>query len=511
MVCTCGLRGILTIWPERGATLAGNRLPNGIDREGIVLNWLFFLLCLYLLQTALLLVLENRRPDKALAWMVILLVLPVAGLVLYYFLARQYRHKRRIKQLPKGIWERLHREMDQLSGLYRPHPEETLEIGRTPRLLGLLGNLPGAPITTGNTVEFYHEGKELFPALLEAMDRAEDHIHMEYYIIRDDRIGREFRDMMIKKARQGVEVRLLYDGIGSVGLSEEYIQRLEEAGVETGCFLPPLVALLDKRINFRNHRKITVIDGRIGFLGGFNIGDEYLGKDPKLGFWRDTHMRVDGDAVYRLQYTFLRDWFLAKGQLPEGPRFLPELEHKGRELVQIVNSGPDSKWEVMLELYFSAIAAGEKRVWIATPYFIPEGGILLALKTAALSGADVRIILPSVPDSRVVYWASLSYLEGLLQAGVKVFLYQDGFIHAKVLIVDDKLATVGTANMDKRSLFSNFEQNAVLFDRHLVARLAGQFQLDLRRCRELEASEFKALPRWKKVREGAARLLAPLF
>ncbi len=475
------------------------------------MNWLFFLLCLYLLQTALLLVLENRRPDKALAWMVILLVLPVAGLVLYYFLARQYRHKRRIKQLPRGAWERLQREMDQLSDLYRPGQEETREIGKAPRLLGLLGNLPGAPITTGNTVEFYHEGKELFPALLEAMDRAEDHIHMEYYIIRDDRIGREFRDMMIKKAREGVEVRLLYDGIGSVGLTGGYVERLEEAGVETGCFLPPLVALLDKRLNYRNHRKITVIDGKIGFLGGFNIGDEYLGQDPKLGFWRDTHMRVDGDAVYRLQYTFLRDWFLAKGKLPEGARFLPELEKKGQELVQILNSGPDSKWDAMLELYFSAIAAGERRVWIATPYFIPEGGTLLALKTAALSGADVRIILPAVPDSRVVYWASLSYLEELLQVGVKVFLYQGGFIHAKVLIVDEKLATVGTANMDMRSFFSNFEQNAVLFDRHLVTRLAGQFQLDLRRCRELEASEFKELPRWKKVREGAARLLAPLF
>jgi cardiolipin synthase A/B len=475
------------------------------------LFWVILLLCLYLLQTLLLLVLEYRHPAKALAWMVILLVLPVAGLGLYYFLARQYRHKRKIKQLPKGAWERLHREMDRLSDLYRPGPDESREIGKAPRLLGLLGNLPGAPITRGNTVEFYHEGKEFFPALLEAMDGAQDHIHMEYYTIRDDGIGRAFRDMMIKKAREGVEVRLLYDGIGSVGLAEGYIERLEEAGVETGCFLPPLVALLDKRLNYRNHRKITVIDGKTGFLGGFNIGDEYLGKDPKLGFWRDTHMRVEGDGVYRLQYTFLRDWFLAKGQLPEGARFLPEQEKKGQELVQILNSGPDSKWDAMLELYFSAIAAGERRVWMATPYFIPEGGILLALKTAALSGADVRIILPAIPDSRVVYWASLSYLEELLQVGVKVFLYQGGFIHAKVLIVDDKLASVGTANMDMRSFFSNFEQNAVLFDRHLVARLAGQFQLDLRRCRELEASEFKGLPRWKKVREGAARLLAPLF
>ncbi|MDF2936666.1 MAG: phospholipase D/transphosphatidylase [Paenibacillaceae bacterium] len=473
--------------------------------------WLLFFLCLYIFQTVILLIMEYRHPAKALAWLAILLVLPVAGLALYYFLARQYRHKRRIKRLPEGIWEGLRREMDGLSDLYRPGGEETLEIGKAPRLLGLLCNLPGAPITRGNTVEFYHEGKEFFPALLEAMDRAEDHIHMEYYIIRDDQIGRSFRDMMIKKAREGVEVRLLYDGLGSVGLPEGYLERLAEAGVETGCFLPPVVALLDKRLNYRNHRKITVIDGRTGFIGGFNIGDEYLGKDPKLGFWRDTHMQVDGDAAYRLQYTFLRDWFLAKGCLVDGARFFPEQEGKGRELVQIINSGPDSKWDAILELYFSAIAAGERRIWLATPYFIPEEGILLALKTAAVSGADVRIILPAVPDSRMVYWASLSYLEELLQVGVKVFLYQGGFIHAKVLIVDDKLATVGTANMDMRSFYSNFEQNAVLFDRHLVARLAGQFQLDLRKCREMQASEFEDRSGWVRAREMVARILAPLF
>lgn len=473
--------------------------------------WILGLLCLYILQTAILLVLEYRHPDRAMAWLVILLALPAAGIVLYVFLARQYRRKRRIKRLPEGVWEGLRREMDRLSDLFRPGGQEAPEIGEAPRLLGLLGHLPEAPITRGNTVEFYHAGKELFPAILEAMDRAEDHIHMEYYIIRDDGIGRSFRDMMVKKARQGVEVRLLYDGIGSIGLPEEYLERLEEAGVETGCFLPPMAALAAKRLNYRNHRKITVIDGKVGFLGGLNIGDEYLGLDPKLGFWRDTHMRVDGDAAYRLQYTFLRDWYLAKGRLLEGARFFPGQESKGTELVQIVNSGPDSKRDAILEMYFSAIAAGERRIWLATPYFIPEGGILLALKTAALSGADVRIILPSVPDSRVVYWASLSYLEELLQVGARVFLYQDGFIHAKVLIVDDRLATVGTANMDMRSFFSNFEQNAVLFDRHLVDRLAGQFQLDLRKCRELEASEFQGGSVWKKGKEIVARLLAPLF
>lgn len=475
--------------------------------------WIIFLLCLYFVQTALLLVLEYRHPNKALAWLAILLVLPVAGLLMYYFLARQYGQKRRISRQPKEAWEMLRRDMDRLTLFYRPGEGGFREIERAPRLSGLLLHLPGAPVTRRNRVEFYHAGEEFFTALLEAMEQAEDHIHMEYYIFRDDSIGRQFQELMIKKARQGVEIRLVYDGIGSLSLPESSLRRLEEAGVQTGCFLPPAIALLDKRLNFRNHRKITVVDGKTGFLGGFNIGDEYMGLDPHLGFWRDTHIKVEGDAVYRLQYTFLKDWFLVKGAVLTDGRLFPEhgVGEENGELVQIVNSGPDSKWDAILELYFSAIAAGERRIWLATPYFIPEDGISLALKTAAISGADVRLILPDVPDSRLVYWASLSYLEELLQAGIKVFLYQGGFIHAKVLIVDEKLATVGTANMDMRSFFSNFEQNAVLFDRHLIARLAGQFQLDLRKCREMSEADFRNRPVWKRGREIAARLLAPLF
>lgn len=474
--------------------------------------WLVVILVLFIFQIATILISEFRRPEKAVAWLSILFILPVIGFIMYYFLAKSYTQRRKVKRKTRVMMKEMRRDMARLARiLKKSNQEPKREIEKDERLFSLLSNLPGAPITTCNDVEFYYSAEEAYEAILEAMEKAEDHIHIEYYTIREDGIGLRFLEVMVRKAREGVDVRLLYDGVGSMDLTDRYVKRLEEAGVQTACFLPPLFALIDKRLNYRNHRKIVVVDGLVGFLGGMNVGDEYLGGNPRLGFWRDTHMKVTGDAVYYLQHTFIQDWFFVKAELLKDGRFLPEHDCKGGDLVQIVNSGPDAQWDAILEIYFSAITTARNRVYITTPYFIPEPGINLALKTAALSGVDVRIILPAVPDTKIVYLASMSFLEELLQAGVRFYLYRKGFIHAKVLLADEKMATVGTANMDMRSFFSNFEQNAVLFDRHLIRNLDRQFRADLKECTEVLLHEFEHRSRWQKGKEIVARLLSPLF
>jgi cardiolipin synthase A/B len=479
-------------------------------RGGEALFWIVIVLILFIFQIITILFSEFRHPEKAVAWLTVLFFLPVIGFVMYYFLAKGYTQRRNVKRKTSRMMQEMRRDMARQSRGIK-QGLEARGIEKDERLFGLLSNLPGAPMTTCNEVVIYQDGMDTYEAILDALEGAKDHIHLEYYTIRDDGIGRRFRDMMTRKAREGVEVRLLYDGVGSIDLPDRYIRELEAAGVETGCFLPPLFALIDKRLNYRNHRKIVVVDGRVGFLGGVNIGDEYLGENKRLGFWRDTHLKVKGDAVYYLQHTFTQDWYFVKGKLLHESRYLPEHDCAGVNLVQIVNSGPNYKWDTILEVYFSAIATARNRLFLTTPYFIPEPGIRLALKTAAISGVDVRIILPTIPDTRIVHWASLSYLEELLQSGVRFYMYEKGFIHSKILIVDDKMATVGTANMDMRSFFNNFEQNAMLFDSQLIQELEKQFLQDTKDSTEVMLSKFEQRSRLQRGKEIFGRLLSPLF
>ncbi|KAF9118107.1 hypothetical protein BGX30_004833 [Mortierella sp. GBA39] len=323
--------------------------------------------------------------------------------------------------------------------------------------------------------------------MLAAMDKAEDHLHIQFYIFWDDDIGNRFKDIMVRKAKAGVKVRLLCDGFGSyrLGRRRGFIQELKEAGVELHFFLPPLLAMIDRRINYRNHRKIIVVDGTKGFVGGLNVGDDYLGKYQKMGYWRDTHLEIEGDAVYFLQNVFLSDWKLASGERLSDPALFPKHQCEADEQVQIVSSGPDQDWNAIQEMCFGAITVAKKRIWITSPYFIPDQGIYEGLKTAAVSGVDVRIIIPLKADSRLVHLASLSYIEDLLLAGVKFYEYQKGFIHAKVMIVDDLMASVGTANMDMRSFFCNFELTAALFEQSSIDRLVKDFKEDMSQSHQI--------------------------
>ncbi|HUC92269.1 MAG TPA: cardiolipin synthase [Paenibacillus sp.] len=473
--------------------------------------WATIALLIFIFQIATILLLEFRQPSKAVAWLFILFVLPVIGFVMYYFLAKEYSTRRKIRK--RGIVPEEMRltALRRCKLVHRPSDMHNGEFAHQERLFRLLQNFTFSPITGCNKTEILTDGKATFDAILEAMEGAKHHIHLEYYTIRHDEIGQKFKELMIRKAKEGVEVRLIYDGLGSYELSSQYIKELQRAGIRTECFLTPRLAFFEKRMNYRNHRKIVVVDGTVGFVGGINIGDEYLGRHKKLGFWRDTHLKVEGDAVYFLQEVFMKDWwFTAKEKLSD-PAYLPEHNCRSDEQVQIVSSGPNSAAEEILECIFAALSVAKTRIYIATPYFIPDDSLLMALRIAALSGVDVRIIIPQVADTNVVLAASLSFVEELLTAGVRIFRYQKGFIHSKVVLVDHLLASVGTANMDLRSFYSNFELNALLFDRKPMERLEADFMCDLDNSREITLSEFRKRPFRRKAGQVLARMLAPLL
>lgn len=465
--------------------------------------WILMACLLFIVQIAVVAIVEYRRPEKAVTWLVIMFMIPPIGFLLYYFVARNYScHGFRGNE--NSVLESF--ETDLMDRIQSRIPKEKCR-NILAQQKAILQTMPSSPLTACNETAVYADGEEAFEAMLESIAKANHHIHIEFYIIRDDNLGFRFEQLLIRKAREGVEVRLLYDGIGSRRLGRSFLNRLRRAGVETGCFFPPLTTFLDKRINYRNHRKIVVVDGKTAYFGGMNLGDEYMGGNPKFGYWRDTHFRMQGDAVLWIQYAFLADWHLVAKQWLTAPVYYPSQCLHGNEFVQIVKSDPD---ETMLELMFNIIVAAKKRVYIETPYFIPHSSVLMAIKTAVKRGVDVRIIVPGKPDKKLVYHASLSYVQELLQAGVRFYRYQKGFLHAKVLI-SDNLACSGSANMDMRSFCGQFELNAVFFDEKVVKRLIQDFHADLNVSGEIMLQEFMRRPKIQRMKEVFARLLSPLF
>ncbi|MUG45994.1 cardiolipin synthase [Paenibacillus woosongensis] len=474
--------------------------------------WLAFVLIAFIFQIATILILEFRNPSKAVAWMVILFLFPVIGFILYYFVAQDYKKRRKLRRRGSRVFQEIRAKLWQQAAIVESIEEmSNPEYRHQERLFGLLTHISESPITGCNKTKVLTDGEKTFAAMLAAMEQAQDHIHMESYIFRADGIGQSFKRMMLRKAGEGVKVRLICDGLGSYQLNSSFVKELQDGGVEVYFFLPPLIATLDRRVNYRNHRKILVVDGTVGFIGGLNVGDEYLGLDGKLGYWRDTHLQISGDAVYFLQNAFLADWRLASGQRVNHPELYPQHHCRGSEQVQILTSGPDQHWDAIQEMCFGAIAVAKRRIWITSPYFIPDPSIYNAIKTAAVSGVEVNIIIPHESDSRIVKLASLSYVEELLQSGVKFYQYEKGFIHAKVMIVDDLLATVGTANMDMRSFFYNFEMTAILFDQAPISRLSEDFLRDLAESRAIDLKAFARRPKLQRGLELLCRLLSPLL
>lgn len=469
---------------------------------------LIVVLAIYIVQLAAILILEHRRQAHMTAWLFICFVCPFVGLAAYLLIGRRKR-RGGISRLGEKVGEE-HGQLYTEQATVAPVTEH--EGDTYYRLQNSLSALARYPIAGKNRTKVLTNGEAAFAAILHAMESARDHIHLDYYTIRNDGVGRRFLHVLTDKARKGVTVRVVYDGIGSLKLDDDYLGPLHEAGVEYVCFAPPKWALLDRRINYRNHRKIAVIDGVLGFIGGINIGDEYIGLDRKLGFWRDTHVQVQGDAVHYLQETFMRDWQLAKGErLERVERYMPEPTINDGERVLIVPGEPGSNEQEIVEVLFTAMASARNRIYAATPYFIPDPAIAMSLRVAAKSGLDVKLIIPGIADSKLVLLASLSYVSDMLDAGVRVYRYQKGFIHSKVLIVDEKLASVGTANLDMRSLYSNYELLALLFDEKPIRKLERDFLNDLAHSEEISLASFARRPARQKAAEAVMHVLSPLL
>ncbi|MGA3198451.1 MAG: cardiolipin synthase [Halobacteriota archaeon] len=462
---------------------------------------------------------DTKNPADVWAWLLVLYFLPVLGFVLYIFLGQNYRKKKmfRLKQDADRAFTRLI-EL-QKSELKASEIPATDHLSASFRRMVLMLIEDGASIlTTNNQIKVHTDGSEKFADLIAAIKAARDHVHLEYYIWRDDVLSHEMRDVLTQRARAGVKVKLLCDGLGCARLPRHFFDELKNAGGQVAFFFPSLLRFLNLRSNFRNHRKIAVIDGKIGFVGGFNIGDEYLGKVRKWGYWRDAAVRIAGSAVLLCQLRFFFDWnYAAKEQhleerhLDYEHRYFPDVTTPAGASVQIVSGGPDTYWNPIKESYLKMINSATDTIYLQTPYFIPDDSVRDALRIAALSGLDVRIMIPNRPDHPFVYWAGLSFLGQLLDSGIRAYTYDNGFLHAKTIVVDEVAASVGSANWDLRSFGLNFETNAVIYDTSVARWLKEAFVKDMSVCTELTPERYANRSVIIKLKESISRLFSGLL
>ncbi|MFA4877792.1 MAG: cardiolipin synthase [Methanoregula sp.] len=455
---------------------------------------------------------ERKTPEIALAWLTLLVFIPVLGFLFYLAFGQNFYRARlfRIKADDDRKFQELVAE--QLSELARlekvSDSEEKNKFLRVIRML-LVSNY--ALVSDNNTIEIYTNGHDKFKALFAAVEQAKDFVHVEYYYITPDRLGTEFAELLTKKAKEGVEVKVLVDGLPFTVVSRSFWQPLIDAGGKKAVFFPGVLRYINFRFNNRNHRKIVVIDGKTAFCGGFNVGDEYVGR-RELGFWRDTHIKIEGDAAHLLELRFLMDWNFASDDPVELlPRYFPQTGGTGSAAVQIVSSGPDHQHNQIKLAYLQLINTASESVYIQTPYFVPDASLIDALRLAAQSGIDVKIMIPCKPDHMFVYSVNHAFIRDLLDAGVKAYTYDDGFIHAKTLVVDGLVASVGSANWDVRSFKLNFETNALIYNPEYAKKLREIFLEDLKHSTEITMESLKKRPLLEKVWEPVARLFSPVL
>lgn len=470
---------------------------------------------LYLLTVlfiAVLIILENRNPVKTISWILVLVLLPFIGIVIYLFFGQEYRKTKMYSRKGLKDLEKLRNlTLEQLDNLPKNHFQISERLYSKKRLINLLLSNSNAILTNNNEVTVLLNGKETFPEIFKAIEQAKHHIHLEYYIVENDRIGNYLRELLIQKAREGVEVRFIYDDVGSWELKRKFLHSMSDAGVKVDCFMRVRFPNLTSKVNYRNHRKILVVDGETAFLGGLNFADRYEDGVQGIGPWRDTHLKVTGGAATALQIIFMADWYFVSKEIFKGDQYFKPFESGNGKLVQISASGPDSDWESIGQAYFSAIASATDNVFISTPYLMPTADIMTALKTSALGGIDVRIIVPGLSDAIFPKWGTNSYIEELLDAGVKIYFYKAGFTHSKVIVVDGIFSSVGTANLDFRSLETNFEVNAMIYDEEIADILTKQFLDDQDKSEMVVLEEWIKRPRINKIKESFARILSPML
>lgn len=468
---------------------------------------------LNLVLSAIAISLERKNPTATIAWLFFMAFLPGIGFFFFLLLSQNISKRKIFKytseesKLYKTFLIKQARSFQE--GTFRFNDPD---LSSYSDMILFHNRLSESFYSQNNNIQIFTDGHDKFTSLFSDIENAKHHVHILYYIFREDDLGKKLCSLLAKKASEGIEVRVLLDHVGSRFISKRQINSLKASGCEVAFFFPSKVKYLNFQANYRNHRKIVVIDGSIGYLGGFNVGDEYISKSKKFGFWRDTHLRIEGDSIISLQIRFFLDWRHASKKLLQiSTLYIKESLSTGKAGVQIVSSGPDTIHEQIKQGFIKMINKATDYIFIQTPYLIPDESIMEALKIAAVSGVDVKIMIPNMPDHIFVHWASYSHMGELLPYGVKVYLFKEGFLHAKTIVVDDQISSVGTCNFDNRSFKLNFEVNAFIYDKETAVDLKSIFENDLNSCYEMTLDLYEKRSLIIKVKETVSRLFSPIL
>lgn len=469
-------------------------------------NTLIFILYVVTIISCIVVVLkENRNPIRSLAWVIALIFLPVVGLIFYIFFGRSLRGQHMISRMNKRriITSMAPRHIDLNSQ----------NLSRTERsLIKLARNLSSSFYTVNNKIEIFTNGEEKFTALKRDLTEATQSIYLQYYIFLDDTLGHEIAEILMQKACEGVEVKVIYDHVGSFSARNKFFKMMNAAGVDTHPFFKVTFPQFANRVNWRNHRKLVIIDGRIGYIGGMNIADRYVHRAKHGWGWRDTHFRLQGDIIESLLFSFVVDWNFRNQEHPMAyPNLKTHNSIRNSLGMQLVTTGPLSQWDNMALCFLKAITSATKCIYIQTPYFLPTDALRHALEAAALSKIDVRIMIPRHPDSKLLKYATFSYVTQCLKAGIKVYLFNPGMLHAKAMIIDDNFVTTGSTNFDFRSLENNFECNLFIYDREVNSRMRDIFFDDMRNCTKLTYTNWRKRPLLQRSLESVIRLISPIL
>lgn len=463
-------------------------------------NSIYFII---ILSTIIVVILDNRSPVKTLAWILVLFFLPVVGLSLYFLIGRSTKRERIISK--NRFTKIFKRPME------RYQTQKALNLDKEDnKLMNFFKNVNHALPFDGNQVDIYTNGSDMICNLIKEISLAKHHIHMEFYIFDNDSVGRLIRDALIDKAKQGVEIRILFDDVGNWKVKQSFYDMMRFNGIEVKAFLRVRFPLFTSKVNYRNHRKLVIIDGKTAFIGGMNIAKRYV-KGVKWGNWRDTHLKIKGKSVYGIQTTFLTDWFVVDRSLITSAKYFPEINDMGNKLVQIVTSDPLGEWHTIMQGLNIAFTEAKRYIFIQTPYLLPTETILSALQTAAIAGVDVRIMIPQKADSIITHLGTLSYLEDFIDAGVKILFYKKGFLHSKSIVIDDEFSTVGSTNMDFRSFEHNFEANAIIYNKEIALKLKEVFLSDQKHCKTIQKKEWDKRPISQRLKESVVRIISPVL
>lgn len=476
---------------------------DGVIWSNVFVTFFYLIYFAVVITTIFVVILDNRNPIRTMAWILVLFFLPVVGLLFYLFFGRSTRKEQLITK--KGYARLSKRPMME----YQTQESLAGNVSKQ-RLVSFFTQVNSALTFEGNQVEFYTNGYSMIQSMIRELSRARHHIHLEYYIFEDDAVGRLLRDVLIDRARTGVKVRVLYDDVGCWKVDHAFYEQMLCEGIEVQGFLKVRFPQFTSKVNYRNHRKLTIIDGEVGFIGGMNIAERYL-KGVSWGSWRDTQVKLSGKAVYGLQTAFLTDWYAVDRSLITSAEYFPAMPSRGETIAQIVTSDPVGEWKDIMQGLMMAICSARHYFYVQSPYFVPTEQIKTALQTAALSGVDVRLMLPKRADTWLIHESSLSYLEDMMKAGVKIYLYRRGFLHSKLMVCDDELSTVGSTNMDFRSFEHNFEANAFFYDKMTALAIKNIFLEDQKHCLLLSSKIWNKRSWKNKVIESIVRLLAPLL